>query len=228
MPGKGDIYNEQIALYTEAFDKHMGTAEATLQVHSDLQNLRFKQIVDQLSIKSEDSLLDYGCGQGDFFNYLKLNGMHVSYYGQDINESYIKYATGLYKTDSAKFSVVSSIIPELSTSYDHIVISGMFHFKGSCERSVWKSTLQQIIINLFKHTRKSLTFNCLTYPVDFERSDLFYWSPQDIMETIRMDLSRFFKIDHSYPLFEWTCTVYKENYIKSYHKDSVIMGKYFK
>ena len=228
MKNKDDVYDEQIELYTKAFNNYRGTAQATLQVHSDLQNLRFHQITQQIPIKANESLLDYGCGQGDLFKYLTSKNMPIKYIGKDINRSYLEYARNLYEKQGARFSLLTSTIPDLGQElYDHIVISGLLHFKGSCGHGDWEELIHKLLVTLFNNTRKTITFNCLTLPVDFEMPELFYWDPTDLIKFIRANFSRFFIINHSYPLFEWTCTVSQENFMHSCYRNSGIMSKFF-
>ena len=64
------IDNEKF--YTSAIQKHGITAKGVNWISSDTQRIRFKAILEMLpSDLSWITLIDAGCGFGDFFTYLK-------------------------------------------------------------------------------------------------------------------------------------------------------------
>ncbi len=75
-------------------------------------------------IKPNYSILDYGCGLGDFIKYLDSNKIEVSkYLGVDINPDYIKSAKEIYPNN--KFKVIEKL-NDIDSSYDIICAIGVF------------------------------------------------------------------------------------------------------
>ena len=224
-----NIFAEQKRLYTDSYEKHAGSPKATMQVHRDYQNLRFDRILEQIDISLlEDniSLLDYACGQGDLLSYISTKQLPITYFGIDINEHYINYAKSKFNDSNGIFQLQDTQFPSLTENYDYICVSGMFHYKGSATHTEWESICIRIIDRLFKHTKKGLIFNCLTSKVDFMDKNLFYWDADLVTNYVQTSLSRHYKIDHSYPLYEWTISVYTDDFIQSKF-DKPTFKKYF-
>jgi len=73
---------------------------------------------------------------------------------------------------------------------------------------------------------KAIVFNCLTSYKTFSDPTLLYFDPIKIFDFCAKNLSRFVIIDHGYPLYEFTCTVFRPEYLsKSYNNQK--FNKYF-
>ena len=131
-------------------------------------------------------------GQGDFLNYLRAKSIDIKYTGVDINRSYINYAKDVFSENDSSFFLLNEIDQTITGKYDHIIVSGMFHFKGACDALSWSQHIKELTKTLFLNANISLTFNCLTYPVDFQNDHLFYWDPGDACTFTRQNLTRFF------------------------------------
>lgn len=224
-----DIFAEQKRLYTESYKRFAGGPEATMQVHSDYQYLRFQKILDQIiniDNGQKITMLDYACGPGDLLEYLQKKDIPISYSGIDINENYINFAKNKFKDMADIFILQKSQFPSLTSTYDYICISGMFHYKGTANPKEWEAVCKKLIKDLFKHVNKGLIFNCLTSQVDFMDANLFYWDPNIVIDFVGSSFSRYFKIDHAYPLYEWTLAIYTEEFMQSQFKQPTF-HKYF-
>ena len=74
-------------------------------------------------IENGDSVLDYGCGVGDFLRYLELREKKVIYKGVDIQPRMVQFAKEKFK--DGDFEVVEKI-SDIKGTYDWIVASGVF------------------------------------------------------------------------------------------------------
>jgi len=75
-------------------------------------------------IKNGDSVLDYGCGIGDFIEYLNINNIKISnYLGVDINDNFIKIAKETY-TDY-NFKTINDI-NQINGKWDDVCAIGVF------------------------------------------------------------------------------------------------------
>ena len=84
------------------------------------QRLRFRQLLKYVS--ENDSILDYGCGVGDLFEYSK--DKNVNYTGIDINENMVKAAKGKYP--DGNFNSMNSAFDFEKYDYDWFIASGVF------------------------------------------------------------------------------------------------------
>ena len=75
-------------------------------------------------IKSNDSLLDYGCGTGDFITYLNSRDIIVSdYFGVDINKNFID--TAIKTHVGYKYEMISDI-DDVYGNWDIVASIGVF------------------------------------------------------------------------------------------------------
>ena len=66
------------------------------------QRLRFETLLSFNDSIDGSKILDYGCGKGDFYQFLKERGISVSYTGFDINENLIALANQKFPECSFK------------------------------------------------------------------------------------------------------------------------------
>ncbi len=76
-------------------------------------------------------------------------------------------------------------------------------------------------------SKKGIAVNFISPFVDFYQENIYYADFFKLINFIRDDLSRFFTINHSYALFEFTVFIYRENYIKNKYSEKEFK-KYFK
>jgi len=85
------------------------------------QDYNFKLVSDY--IKPNDSILDYGCGIGDFIKWMKDKGWYGEYLGVDINPEFIKNAENTYPDN--KFQLIKSV-DEIPGRYNTVCAIGVF------------------------------------------------------------------------------------------------------
>lgn len=90
-------------------------------------------------IGNNDSLLDYGCGVGDFIKYLNDADKKVSdYLGVDINDEFIKIAKETYVDNN--FKLIKGV-DDISGNYDVVCAIGVF---------TWYITREDFIETIYK------------------------------------------------------------------------------
>jgi cyclopropane fatty-acyl-phospholipid synthase-like methyltransferase len=113
-------------------------------------------------IKSGESVLDYGCGIGDFNKYLKSENIIFSdYLGVDINPNFIETAKSSYP--NINFQLISKV-RDIKTPMDNICAIGVF---------TWFITKRDFIdcINyLYELCNKQILITCL-YDEDINNID---------------------------------------------------------
>ena len=66
-----------------------------------------------------------------------------------------------------------------------------------------------IIKKMFEISEIGIAFNVMSNKVNYMVDNLYYRSPSELMEYCFDHLSRKIKIDHSYPIYEYTVYVYR-------------------
>lgn len=115
------------------------------------QERNFKMV--RQYINDGDSLLDYGCGIGDFIKDLKDNDINISnYLGVDINKNFINIAKETYPENN--FKTIKSI-NDITENWDKIVAIGVFTW------FITKEEFIQIIEKLYDICNKQIIITVL-------------------------------------------------------------------
>lgn len=190
-----DFFNRNLML-------HGDKPEAVRWTHAG--QIRHYQAMLDIGDISNSDILDFGCGKGDFYDFLIKNNIAVNYHGFDINESLIDVARR--KFPGIDFRVFDIDRDALKEDFDYIFLCGVFNLKvDGIERTI-KDTLER----LFLHCRKALAFNALScYEVkkDFE---LNYLSPEDMFSFAAKNLSPYISLRHDRIAYDFTMFIYKE------------------
>ena len=150
-------------------------------------------------------ILDFGCGKGDFYQFLKDKGIHVEYYGCDINEKLITLAK--QKFPNIDFRVFDIDKDKLDEDFDYIFLCGVFNLQVHGIDEDIKSTL----IKLFQRCRTGLAFNALSFHNPKKSFELHYTSPEDIFGFAVKNLSPYVSLRHDRMNYDFTMFVYKES-----------------
>ena len=115
------------------------------------QEKRWDVLLD-IGFKNGDSILDFGCGIGDLYGYMKKKYKNFTYYGVDVNHGYIKIAKEKYP--DVKFKVINDIL-DISFNYDWFIASGVFTVYNTTEN------LKYYIKKAFNQCKKGSSFNLI-------------------------------------------------------------------
>jgi SAM-dependent methyltransferase len=130
------------------------------------------------------SVLDYGCGTGDFYRFLKRRGITVRYTGVDINKNFIDLAREKYPECS--FKVTNTDDDDLDGFFDYIFICGVFNLNVPGVDDDMKNAL----VALFKHCNRGLALSALSSHTPVKDPELHFTSPEDMLK---------FSIEHLSP-----------------------------
>ena len=113
-----------IRYYTDLIERYEVDVRALDWGSQESQELRFS-VLAQVGQLSGASVLDVGCGMGDFFGWLKQEGIEVKYTGIDITPKMIEVAQQRFP--EAKFELKNLLDIENSKveRYDFILQSGI-------------------------------------------------------------------------------------------------------
>lgn len=168
------------------------------------QILHYKALLDIAPDIRGSSILDYGCGKGDFYLFLKENGIEVQYTGFDINEELIKLAQ--QKFPECRFRVFDIEKDKLDEEFDFIFLCGVFNLKVGDLKETIKDTLKR----LFLHCRVALAFNALSAHAPNKDFELHYIYPEEIFTFAVKELSPFISLRHDRIAYDFTLFVYKD------------------
>jgi SAM-dependent methyltransferase len=202
-----DFLNESINYYRDKIRQFGGTAQGMDWKNVDTQNLRFEIISRYIDFVTNPSVLDVGCGNGEFYNYVQLHGKKIEYNGIDTVPEMVEMTRTRFGEDKAVIQDLLSYQP--AKNYDFVIASGTFNAKLSVSEKEWEKYFYSNLKKMFELCDKAVVFNCMTSFVDYTYDRLYYPSLSDLTSFIVKELSRKFIVDHSYPLYEQTVVIYR-------------------
>ncbi|HET6515257.1 MAG TPA: methyltransferase domain-containing protein [Thermodesulfovibrionales bacterium] len=187
--------------------------EKTLAMHGDRpesvgwnargQPLHYEALLDIGNIEGA-KILDFGCGRGDFYRFLKDRNISVDYTGLDINERMISLARE--KFPECRFGVLDSEKNELTEEFDYIFLCGVFNLKVQGLDETIKETIER----LFRRTRIALAFNALSAHNPRKDCALHYIFPEEIFQFAVKNLSPTVSLRHDRMAYDFVIFVYRE------------------
>jgi len=167
------------------------------------QKIKFN-IVTEVGIEDNCSVLDVGCGFGDYFNYLKQRGIkNVKYCGIDISNKIVDFA----KEKNSLVNVIQGNVLDLSDDekYDYVISLGFNCVKTG---SNWE-TLTQVLDKMWKLSKKGIAYNAVsTFSEDSPRK-IYFVSPAKVIDYIMNNLTYKVVFRHDYMPHDFTIFAYK-------------------
>lgn len=158
------------------------------------------------------SILEIGCGLGDFYKYLLAQKRDCSYSGYDIVPEYITECRNSYP--QSRFEVRNIFLDGIEGTYDTVVMSQVLN--NRYQKSDNTQVMQRALELAFEHTRVSVSVDMLSTYVDFRNPDLFYYSPEEIFRMAKAIAPRVL-IRHDYRAFEFCVQLFHpeaEGYVR--------------
>jgi cyclopropane fatty-acyl-phospholipid synthase-like methyltransferase len=152
-------------------------------------------------INTGDSLLDYGCGIGDFIKHLGENNIEISnYLGVDINPKYIELAKESYP--DRDFKLINSL-GDIGGNYDVSCAIGVFTWYIKKEEFI--KTVQKLVNVSKKCVLMTFLFGNNPYSEGLKESDSFYkvyWESNYRYYSQELFTTLFPDLDFEFQLFE--------------------------
>jgi SAM-dependent methyltransferase len=151
------------------------------------------------------SVLDVGCGFGDFYGYLREHGIQTDYSGIDINAGFIDIARK--KFPEARFEVADYEEQGMDKTFDWAFAAGIFTIRLSDNEAFVRNTL----CRKFDSCRKGFAADFLR-PAYGDAAGDVYWRPQpEKIAEICRGLSKRFILRCDYMADGFCVYVYKND-----------------
>lgn len=160
----------------------------------------FLELSEDLHVKK---VLDYGCGKGDFYGFLKDRGISTAYTGIDITPALIELARKKYP--ECVFRVMDILDDPIDEDFDYVFVCGVFNNKIDGIEEITRSTIKR----LFERTRIGLAFNLLSSYAIEKHPELNYADPSDALSFAIEELSPYVSLRHDAVPDDFTLFVYK-------------------
>ena len=203
------IFKEIATYYDKRIIKYKDSTKSVGQKNTKTLEKRLS-ILSQVGNLKNSKILDFGCGTGYLYEFLKKKyKFQGKYTGYDISSEMIKLAKKKYT--NARFEKKDIFQKSINEKFDYIIINGTFNYKFNNNFNWIKKTLKI----LFKKTNIAIAFNNLSSYVDYKDKILYYENPERIFKFCKSELSPFVTIRHDYQIkikkmpYEFTTYIYK-------------------
>ncbi len=164
----------QKAFYQNNYETYGVSAEGVAWDSTQTQKRRFSAIISCLGDIKNNTLVDAGCGFGDFYLYLKeKNTLPKNYTGLDLCAPMVKEA----KIRTGCKIVQRDILKQTIPLADWYVASGSMNLLTRMETRIF-------IQRCFEKSRKGFVFNLLCGKE--QEGKFSYWVPHDILELCKL------------------------------------------
>lgn len=192
-----------IESYNKSIAEHGDTALGMQYDNEEIIPIRY-YVHQQIGIVPGRSVLDVGCGYGDFYGYLRSVGIDADYTGYDINEQMIEIARRWYP--EAQFHVTDIEEEDTEEEFDYVVACGLLNNKTP-DHIKWVTGM------LFKMYElatigvavdfKSTHFHCMT-------EGAFYANPAEMLQHVMHYITKRVVLRHDYATHEFTLYIYHQ------------------
>jgi SAM-dependent methyltransferase len=197
--------------YAETFERHGPTSQG-VDWGADVSRaeLRYDKMLAVLGREpaAGASLLDVGCGYGGLLTHALGKGMKLDYTGIDVAANMVEWATA--NLSPGRFVLGDVLTHDLGRTFDFVVCNGVLTQKLQTTGLEMDRFAARLIRRLFDLCRRGAAFNVMTTKVNFFANNLYYRNPAELLAWCLSDVTPHLRLDHSYPLYEYTTYLYRE------------------
>ena len=198
-----DRYNKRLAEF--------GYSPKTVGWFKSRHKLRYHILLSHWELEGKE-ILDFGCGFGDMYGYIKDHNIKVSYSGLDINDKLIAEGKKIYP--EANLFVKSPLLEGLDKKHDYIFSSGLHNLRLKDNWDFIKKTFD----TFNRYSRLGFAANFISDNVDYSESDLFHANPSMVLD-LAYKYSRRVVLRNDYMPFEFTVFIDKN---ESFGEEKVV------
>ena len=193
------IMNKQeiINFYNESSEKSKFSWEASRWFSEESQYERFA--VAGSFLMPDCSVLDVGCGQGDFYKFIKSRYKNIKYKGIDFSESMIKKAKEKYSATFEKEDIL-----ENNEQFDCVFALGTFNLQVEKQQEYIKSHLKKCFDCCLNRVVICIKDNsCIE-----KYEQMYYYNPADVLK-LSLDITSNVLLSTSFLPSEIVLCMYK-------------------
>jgi SAM-dependent methyltransferase len=200
------MLSEVAAYYASKLAEHGSTPQGVDWNGTDSHQTRHRQFLHLLKESPNASIIDLGCGFGDFLRFLRAAGHQGRFVGYDIAPSMIAKARELHgESEDHQWRIGA----EPTDVADFAIASGIFNVKGDIPDEAWTRYIHRTIELLAAAGRRGFAFNVLSTSSDPDRRrpNLYYADPAATLAYCLSRYGRSIALLQDYGLYEFTVVV---------------------
>jgi SAM-dependent methyltransferase len=200
------ILSHAASYYASRLTQHGATPEGVDWNGTESHQRRHTQFLRLLAGHAETSVIDLGCGFGDFLRFLRAAGHGGRFIGYDVAPGMIEKARELHGEGSDREWHVGAQPAEAA---DFAIASGIFNVRGDIPDEDWRTYVHDTIDVLAGASRRGFAFNILSLSSDPDRRrpNLHYADPAAMLGHCLSRYGRSVALLQDYGLYEFTVIV---------------------
>jgi ubiquinone/menaquinone biosynthesis C-methylase UbiE len=174
------------------------------------QQKRFEIICKKIKIENIASIIDYGCGYGEFLTFIKNRGFRGYYQGYDISNEMIKEAQIKFKKNFKK-CIFTSKYSMLKPS-EYCMASGVFNIKLMAKERDWIKYIEYNLEKMNRISKKGFFFNMFEKKKNSKNlyKDVYFINSEKIKNYCEKKFSKYVDLERNYYLNDFTIFVNKK------------------
>jgi len=203
---ESSILSEVANYYASKLEAHGSTPQGVDWNGIESHERRHRQFLRLFEGNPDASVLDLGCGFGDFLRFLRAAGHRGRFVGYDIAPTMIQMARELYGENVDHQWRVGAEPAEIA---DFAIASGIFNVKGDVPNETWHRYVLRTIDVIARAGRLGFAFNVLSLSSDPDRRrlNLYYADPVEMLVHCLAQYGRSVALLQDYGLYEFTIVV---------------------
>ncbi|MEX5721407.1 class I SAM-dependent methyltransferase [Geodermatophilus maliterrae] len=196
--------------YAETFRRH-GPSPLGVDWRGlpDLE-LRYRKMLEVIPAgrRHRPTVLDVGCGFGGLYAYALDQGLDLRYTGIDVVPEMITHARATLPSGEFRCEDVFELPP--GSRYDYVVCNGILTQKLTTSTRDMDRHAQRLIRRLHELSTVGAVFNVMTSKVDYTKDNLYHRHPAELLAWCMAEVTDRVRVDHAYPLYEYSVYLYRE------------------
>ncbi|HLD45509.1 MAG TPA: methyltransferase [bacterium] len=188
-------HNDQKHRYGELYRKYQDSPQGMHFVSGHTQLSRFLQFLQMGNLEGK-KVLDLGCGFGDFYKFLKEQGICVQYRGYDIVREFITCCRE--KFPDGHFEERDILFKKPRVKFDYVIASGVFAHANL-------PFFKEMIKVAYGLCRTAFGFNMF----DTAQEDFFHIDEEEVLHWCRQMNPADIKVTRDYLPGDYTVFVYR-------------------
>lgn len=198
---RNNDFNKIRSYYNNRVREYGHSPKACDYGRPESQLIKFDVIANMANFENK-SILDVGCGFGDFKRHLELKYKNINYSGIDLSDEMVNIARKMDPLIRIKKENIMDM--QQGEYYDYIVANGIFYLLAESQ----ESRMKEMVKKMFEHSREGVIFNSLSTWADMKESGEFYADPSNTLEWCSK-ISKKVQLKHDYMGHDFTVRLSK-------------------
>ena len=163
-------FNKIRKYYNTKVKKHGHSPSACDYGRPESQLIKFNVIANMANYEDR-SILDVGCGFGDFKRHLISKYKRIDYTGIDLSDNMIDQAKQLDPNIRVRRENIMEM--QRGETYDYVIANGIFYLLDENQ----ENRMKEIVKKMYEHSNLGVIFNSLSTWAEKKEKDEFYADP---------------------------------------------------